>query len=66
MTGHAAVAFLSSAGRVILIHGAIFLMIVNSALNSIKSLTDRANWNTIYFRFCVKPMPIFCSKVIEL
>jgi hypothetical protein len=53
-------------GGVILIHSAIFLMTMNSALNSIKSLTDRANWNSIYSRFCVKPMQIFCSKVIEL
>ena len=65
-TGHAAVAFLSPARSRTLSTVRYYLMTVNSALNSIESLTDRANWNSIYSRFCVKPKPSFCSKVIEL
>jgi hypothetical protein len=65
MTGHAAVAFLSPAG-VILIHSAIFLMTMNSALNSIKSLTNRASSGHIFSKFSLATHPRPCIKVVVL
>jgi hypothetical protein len=67
-TSHAAVAFLSSAGGggLTLIHGVIFQKTVNSVPDSVDSLTDRPSWSPIFSNFYVKPMPTFCSKVVEL
>jgi hypothetical protein len=58
------VAFLSPAGGLTLIHGVIFLKTVNSAPDSVKSLSDRPSWSLISFGFYVAPEPAFCIKVV--
>jgi hypothetical protein len=63
-TIHAAVAFLSPAGGLTLIHGVIFLKTVNSAPDSVKSLSNRPSWSLISFGFYVAPEPAFCIKVV--
>ena len=57
---------LIAGGELTLIHGVIFLKTVNSAPDSVDSLTDRPSWSPIFSNFYVKPMPTFCSKVVEL
>jgi hypothetical protein len=58
------VAFLSPAGGLTLIHGVIFLKTVNSAPDSVKSLSNRPSWSLISFGFYVAPEPAFCIKVV--
>jgi hypothetical protein len=57
---------LIAGGELTLIHGVIFLKTVNSAPDSVDSLTDRPSWSPIFSNFYVKPIPTFCNKVVEL
>jgi hypothetical protein len=49
-----------------LIHGAIFLKTMNSAPDSVKSLSDRPSWSLIFSQIPMVTQPKLCSKVGEL
>jgi hypothetical protein len=59
-----AVASLSPARSKTLSTARYFLKTVNSALGSVKSLTDCPSWSPVFSNFHVKPKPTFCSKVV--
>jgi hypothetical protein len=52
-------------GGLTLIHGVIFLKTVNSAPDSVQSLSNRPSWSLIFSQIPVVTRVNLCSKLVE-